>query len=139
MPTRQELLRFARENRQKATKSELLLWRLLKNQQLSKLKFRRQHVIEPYVVDFACISEKLILEIDGDYHEFTSDEDAKRQRFLESLGWRVLRFSSEEVESNTEAVLAVVMKTLAIELQYDRKEYMPSGMMKPRNQKPLRG
>ena len=131
MANRDELLRFAQENRQNPTKSEQILWKLLRNQQLSDLKFRRQHVIEPYIVDFACISKMLVVEIDGGYHEFIGQEDRVRQSFLESQGWVVLRFASDEVESNDVGVLEVLLKTLSLENRFNRTKHAPSGMMKP--------
>jgi very-short-patch-repair endonuclease len=133
MAKRDELLRYARENRKHPTKSEMAMWAVLRNKQLSELKFRRQHVIEPYVVDFACRAKMLIVEIDGGYHEFSGNADQERQSYLEDRGWRVLRFMSDDVESNAESVLTVIVESLRLEHQFVRRKYAPSGMIKGKN------
>ena len=135
MSNRKRLKQHARENRTNSTKSEQIMWRLLRGHQLGSLKFRRQHVIEPFVVDFACVSEKLIIEIDGGYHDQVVPADLSRQKFLESLGWRVLRFTSDDVEQNAEAVVTAIARLLGTELHYFSKSNSQSGMLKSRSVK----
>ena len=129
------LNQHARENRRNSTKSEQIMWRLLRGHQLCSRKFRRQHLIDPFVVDFACVSEMLIIEIDGGYHDQIVPADLKRQKFLESHGWRVLRFASDDVEQNSEAVVTAISRFLAIELNYSCKSNIASGMLKSRSVK----
>jgi very-short-patch-repair endonuclease len=85
--------------RNKATSSEAALWGILKSKQLDGRKFRRQYSIGSYIVDFCCPSEKLIIELDGDphgeYHKIQKDEN--RDKYLESLGFTVLRFENRFV------------------------------------------
>ncbi len=69
------------------------------------MKFRRQHAIGKYIVDFYCREIKLIVEVDGEIHEYQRDEDTLRQNYLEELEYNVMRFSNEEVISNTEKVM----------------------------------
>lgn len=84
-----ELIRRARELRQRQTKAESLLWSVLRAKRLCNKKFRRQHPVNPFVADFACCELALIVEIDGGYHDYQCEDDARRQNFLEAQGWRV--------------------------------------------------
>ena len=90
----------ARSLREKQTRSEGLLWSILRARQLCGLKFRRQHPIGPWITDFACREKMLVVEIDGGYHDETVEEDLTRQKYLESLGWTVIRFTAEDVEQD---------------------------------------
>src|SRR5690606_21940001 len=77
------------------------------------VKFRRQHPIDNYIVDFVCLSKKLIVEIDGDIHNFQKEADDQRQLKLEAkLGYKVLRFTNEEVLRDANEVIGKIMKTL---------------------------
>ncbi|MEO0881819.1 MAG: DUF559 domain-containing protein [Pseudomonadota bacterium] len=97
----------AKHLRQTMTKAEIALWSRLKSKQLNGYKFRRQHPVDNYVADFACISAKLIIEVDGSIHEraLQQEKDAKRDRTLSALGWKILRFSNEAVLYRTDEVL----------------------------------
>ena len=95
------------------TDAERKLWRCLRSRQLSAMKFRRQHVIDRYIVDFVCVEAALVLELDGGQHAERVAQDADRTRKLESLGYRVLRFWNNDVLMNTEAVLEVILEALA--------------------------
>ena len=105
----------ARELRARQTKAESLLWRVLRGRRLCGLKFRRQHPIEPYITDFACIQRKQIVEIDGGYHDAIYEADESRQRYIERRGWDVLRFSNEDVLADVEAVGIGIAKHLQLE------------------------
>ncbi|MFH0912111.1 MAG: endonuclease domain-containing protein [Patescibacteria group bacterium] len=88
--------------------AEQLLWSKLKNRQIKNYKFRRQHSIGKFIVDFYCPETKLAVELDGDSHfESTAAEklDSQRQAFLESLGIKVIRFTNREVYENMEGIL----------------------------------
>ena len=75
--------------------SEGLLWSVLRAKQLCGLKFRRQHPIEPWIVDFACPQKMLVVEIDGDYHDNVVEDDVKRPKHLEALGGKVIRLTGK--------------------------------------------
>ena len=96
-------LERARSLRKDMTDAERKLWRCLRGGQLDGFRFRRQHPIPPYVVDFCCVEKKLIIELDGSQHGEATD--AGRTRFLESQGWRVLRFWDNDALAQTEAVV----------------------------------
>ena len=105
----------ARELRQQQTKPESLLWQVLRAKRLCGLKFRRQHPIGPFFADFACIEQRLVIELDGGYHDYLHDQDMSRQANLESEGWRVLRFSNEDVLHDVEAVAISIARFLDFE------------------------
>ena len=109
-----ELLKAnAIKNRQYATQAENLLWLYLKGKQ-SGYKFRRQHVIKQYIVDFINLKYKLIVEIDGKYH-FRDEQiikDEERTRDLEQWGYRVIRFTNEEIFNHREEVIKKIKKTI---------------------------
>ena len=106
-PDTWELLKdFARENRKENTTAEDILWQRLRNNQLGS-KVRRQHVIEDFIIDFAFLNEKLLIEVDGGYHNEEQQKiyDDMRTHVMGELGYEVLRFTNEEVEQNVEDVL----------------------------------
>ncbi len=108
-------LPFRRVLGQEMTTPERILWRQLRATQTG-VKFRRQHGIGPYIVDFYCPSLKLALEIDGDSHfmnEAAQTYDQERTRYLTQLGIDVLRFTNLEVMKNLDGVLAVIMARIA--------------------------
>ena len=111
----------ARKLRSQQTESESLLWNILRARQLCELKFRRQHPIGPYFADFACPEKQLVIEIDGDYHDFTGPADLAREKHLQSLGWSVLRFSADEVEEDVENVAIGIAKFLKLEFQFTKR------------------
>ena len=106
------LLTRARELRKSQTSAEALLWECLRDRQLLGAKFRRQHVVGPYVADFYCHEARLIVEVEGSVHQHRVQEDAARQRHLEELGYQVLRFPNEEVLSKAESVLERIAEHL---------------------------
>lgn len=102
-----QLLVFAKSMRNNATDAESLMWQILRNKQFMNLKFRRQHVIKPYIVDFYCHELGLVIELDGSQHG-TDDEieyDAERTKFLEALSLKVVRYWNHDVLSRTDVVL----------------------------------
>ena len=100
--------------RQRQTKAESLIWTVLRAKRLAGLKFRRQHPIGPYIVDFACVEKDIVIELDGGYHEYQYDKDGVRQAFLESQGWQVLRFSNEDVLLDVEAVAISIARQIGV-------------------------
>jgi very-short-patch-repair endonuclease len=82
----------ARRLRRDMTEAEKRIWYLLRRRQFGGLNFRRQVPIDPYIVDFACLSIRLVIELDGGQHAVHAERDAERTAWLESQGYRVLRF-----------------------------------------------
>ena len=97
---------FARKNRKEMTKSEDILWNALRKN-LQGYKVRRQHVIMDYIADFVCLSEKLVIEVDGGYHEEPEQlhDDQIRTDYLQKRGYRVIRLKNEEVISDIKYVI----------------------------------
>ncbi|MFT3729769.1 MAG: endonuclease domain-containing protein [Terricaulis sp.] len=96
------------------TEAELVLWTALRKRRLDGFKFRRQHPIGPYIVDFACVSARLVVEVDGATHS-TADElahDALRTMFLQRAGWRVLRVTNLDVFENLNGVWLTIQQLL---------------------------
>jgi very-short-patch-repair endonuclease len=104
--------RLARMLRRKQTEAERRLWRHLRNRRLGSHKFRRQYSVGPYIVDFVCLEQRLVVEIDGGQHMQQQKRDERRTEFLESHGYSVLRFWNHEVTGNFEAVLEQILRTL---------------------------
>ena len=108
------LKKRARELRENQTPAEGVLWELLRNRQVANLKFRRQHQIGPYIVDFFCNDLKLVVELDGEVHSGKAQvkKDQKRQAYLESLGFEVLRFDNDQFLEDPEAALNQITSLL---------------------------
>ena len=109
------------------TRSEGLLWSILRAKQLCGLKFRRQHPIGPWFADFACPEKLLVVEIDGGYHDQVIEKDLQRQHHLESHGWTVVRFTDEEVQDDAEAVGRAIAKQLKIPCEFRRRRKTGAG------------
>ena len=109
---RQILKNFRSTLRNRSTPAEAALWDFLKSKKLEGRKFRRQQSIGNYIVDFYCPSEKLIIELDGDSHgDYNKiEKDKKRDRYLESLGFSVIRFENRFVFQNPEYVKNEIRK-----------------------------
>jgi very-short-patch-repair endonuclease len=104
------LLGFARANRQGMTDAEVRLWIELRRLGLG-VSFRRQHPIGPYIVDFACLAIRLVIELDGSQH-LDSQADKIRDAFLKRNGWTVLRFWSADVLLDVDSVVAAVSREI---------------------------
>ncbi len=83
----------------------MVLWQTLRNRRVGNAKWRRQHPIGSFIVDFFCAGHRLVLEVDGSIHNQQIERDAQRTAYLEQLGYRVVRFSNEQIEQDLEAVL----------------------------------
>ena len=107
-------VKTARALRRKQTEAERALWTQLRKMRASGPRFRRQHPLGHYIVDFVCLEKKLILEIDGGHHneDAVALHDADRTKWLENEGFRVLRFWNNEVISNLDGVFAVIDQAL---------------------------
>lgn len=100
-----ELARCLRRN---GTLSEVLLWKYLKVKQMLGYDFDRQKPLDDYIVDFFCNELMLAIEIDGGTHNYKGEEDQRRQKKLEKLGIKFLRFTDEDVKGNIEGVVAII-------------------------------
>jgi cyclase len=103
----------AKKLRNNVTPTEMILWGRLK-EYFPNLKFRRQHPVSLYIVDLYCHTEKLVIEIDGSIHDLEEVKisDEIRQKDLEYLGLKVIRFTTNEIKNNLEAVLQTIEKHL---------------------------
>jgi len=90
----------ARYLRREMTDVERLLWQTLRGKQLNGHRFRRQHPVGQYITDFACIEQKIVIELDGGQHQERLAYDEQRTAFLQTHGWRVLRFWNNDVLNN---------------------------------------
>ena len=93
------------------TPAERRLWSMLRDRRLPSFKFKRQHVIAPYIVDFACLERSLIIEADGGQHS-ENESDRRRDAYLRSRGFRVLRFWNNDVLENTSGVFELICAEL---------------------------
>lgn len=102
-----QLLEFAKTMRSNATDAENLIWQLLRAKRFMNLKFRRQHAIASYIVDFYCHELGLVIELDGGQHGTNDGKeyDAERTKFLEALGLKVVRYWNHDVLGRTDVVL----------------------------------
>ena len=103
---------LARQMRHKATPAENALWQRLRGGCLNGVRFRRQHAIGPWIVDFYCPAARLIVEVDGPIHASQQESDAERQAALEGYGLRVLRFSNDAVLGDIEAVVRDIARVI---------------------------
>ena len=106
------LTQLARVLRKRPTDAEQALWNRLRNRQLEGFKFRRQHPIGRYIVDFVNLENCLVVELDGGQHAFRTDQDAKRDHWLWTEGYRVIRFWNAEVLENLAGVLEAIREEL---------------------------
>jgi len=95
----------ARSLRSSMTDAERMLWRAVRSKQLAGHRFRRQHPIGKYIADFACIEQKIVIELDGGQHQEQLAYDEQRSAFLQAQGWQVVRFWNNDVLNNLDGVL----------------------------------
>jgi very-short-patch-repair endonuclease len=95
----------AKELRKNMTTAERILWERLCDRRLAGIKFRRQHPIGACIVDFYCAAARVVIEIDGGFHNLQVEADAIRSQELEAQGYRVVRFTNDQVEADLEGVL----------------------------------
>lgn len=108
------LKRRAKHMRANPTPAEQKLWLALRANRFENRQFTRQTIIAPYIVDFASKAARLIIEVDGDTHSAKDRYDARRTEFLESLGYRVIRFANHDVTGNVEGVLSAIAEALRV-------------------------
>jgi very-short-patch-repair endonuclease len=106
----------AKELRNNMTDAEVLLWDELKNRKIFKSKFRRQHPIDIFIVDFYCHEIKLVIEIDGEIHleKDVAEHDDGRTHELEKLGIKILRFTNDQVFNDINSVVKEILQEIAL-------------------------
>ena len=124
----------ARQNRANPTRAEKILWEALRARRLYGGRFRRQHVIDRFLVDFYCSEARLVVEVDGEIHRFQAEEDRERQRALEERGLRVIRFTNAEVIED----LASVRRRIAAHLTPHPSPTSERGTQRSRSSTPRR-
>ncbi len=107
-----ELIDYSRTMRHEATEGEKRLWYKLRDRQLNNFKFKRQHPVSSYILDFVCLEKKLVVEVDGETHANDQHYDTERTKYLEQRGYRIIRFSNNEVLNNTQGVLQDILEHL---------------------------
>jgi very-short-patch-repair endonuclease len=109
-----KIISRTRTLRKKSTPQEIILWSKLKNRNFENLKFRRQYSIGKYIVDFICLENKLIIELDGWQHKEENQEryDKERTKYLEKPGFKILRFWNNEVNNNLNGVILKIERLL---------------------------
>ena len=114
MARMQRFIQRARHLRREQTSAESLLWQALRNRKLARWKFRRQHPIDQFIVDFVCLNARLVIELDGAAHSTDCEilRDVARTNVLESCGYHVLRFANGEVYDNLTGVMETVLAEL---------------------------
>jgi very-short-patch-repair endonuclease len=109
-----EARQHTRQLRRGTTETERRLWQHLRGRQMGGFKFRRQHPLGCYVLDFVCLEAGLVVEVDGGQHVDRADSDSARTRWLEQRGFQVLRFWNHEVWQHIEEVKAVIERALLL-------------------------
>jgi very-short-patch-repair endonuclease len=106
-----EKLQRAKELRREMTPTEKLLWQEVRANKLG-VHFRRQQVIEGFIVDFYCHKSGLVVEVDGDIHDLQKDEDARREKVLSEMGLRIVRFGNDEVVNDLSAIIGKIKESV---------------------------
>lgn len=106
------VIELARQMRCNLTPSEKIMWQHLRNKKIEGNRFRSQHPIYRYILDFYCPCKSLAIEIDGDIHKLRKDYDEYRDEYLQSVGIKTLRFENSEVHQNIQKVISKIKDTL---------------------------
>ena len=104
------IIESARRMRRETTRAETLLWERLRKRRLGGFKFRRQHIIRTFIVDFYCPQARLVVELDGSVHDLQKAYDEERTKILQELGYQELRFLNDEVELDINQVLKKIYR-----------------------------
>ena len=108
IPYRSDLVEKERELRNNATPAEKYLWKYISRKQICGYDFDRQTPIDHFIVDFCCKELKLVIELDGTYHELQGEIDLRRQNQIESFGVKIIRFEEKRVLEDIESVLSEI-------------------------------
>jgi len=105
-----EMHERAKELRLAMTPAEKVLWKELRTNKLNGLHFRRQQIIDRFIVDFYCHARELVVEVDGDIHDQQKEYDAEREIYLKARGLRIIRFTNEEIFNSLNVVLQNILR-----------------------------
>jgi very-short-patch-repair endonuclease len=105
-------LEGAKELRREMTPAEKILWKKVKANRLNGLHFRRQQIVHGYFADFYCHQHELIVEVDGGIHELQKKYDAEREEYLNGLGFRIIRFTNNDIMKNLNGVLQKIVESI---------------------------
>src|SRR6185369_5556095 len=105
-----EMHERAKKLRREMTPAETILWKELRTNKLNDLHFRRQQIIDGYIVEFYCHQHSLIVEVDGEIHDLQKESDADRQDYLIARGFRMIRFTNEEIGKDLKSVLKKIVE-----------------------------
>ncbi len=106
------IIQLAQKLRKNMTPAEIILWEMIKDKKISGYKFRNQHPVDRYILDFYCHEKKLAVEIDGHIHDHRKDYDEHRDEYLKSAGIEVLRFSNDEIINNPDKIIEIIRTRL---------------------------
>jgi len=120
--TNPNTFRHSQELRQNPTEAETFLWQALRMRQLENIRFRRQHAIGPFIVDFCAPRHKIIIELDGGQHHDQAQYDAERTSYLKERGFCVLRFWNSEVMRDRDAVIQAILGVIEGKIGAYQKE-----------------
>jgi len=114
LPYRKSLKKFSRELRKNMTEAEKIMWQKIRRKQLKGYQFYRQKIIGNYIVDFYCPKAKVVIELDGGQHydDRGKKKDEKRDKYLMSLGLKILRFSDRDFLKNQKKILEEIWRNL---------------------------
>ena len=107
-----QTMKKAKLLRSKMTQSESILWEKLKGKQINGLRFRRQHPINIYIVDFYCHTQKLVIELDGEIHKSQIEYDNERTKDLNIYGLNIIRFHNYEIEEDIDNIISKIKNTI---------------------------
>jgi very-short-patch-repair endonuclease len=124
-----EIMEIAKNLRNNLTHTEKLLWEKLKGKQIWGVRFRRQHPIDLYIVDFYCHQVRLVIEVDGEIHDQQVEYDDGRSAEMEKFGHKVIRFRNSEVENDIEKVICKIQSIVKERLK------VPLGGFRGKNSK----
>ena len=116
---RKKLIESARRMRDAPTHAEELLWEKLRKKRLGGFRFRRQHIIRTFIVDFYCPQAKLVIEVDGSVHDEQKKYDQEREEIIHTLGYLVVRFKNYQIERELDSVLVRIYDTCQTRIAVD--------------------
>jgi very-short-patch-repair endonuclease len=116
---------FVKHLRHNQTPAEARLWFQLRRKRIANRAFRRQHRLDRYIVDFVCLSARLVIEVDGPSHDQTVGQDEFRTRRLESQGYRVLRFPNAQILTDLDSVVRTIEAVLLGQISIEPAELIP--------------
>ncbi len=129
--TTPDIEQAAKQLRKQLTPAEECLWQALRNRKLKGLRFRRQHPVGRFIVDFYCPEYKLVIEVDGGIHTEQMDYDAIRTEEMQAYGYHIIRFENQQVLENLDLVLEVIYQTTLTRSPLECQDELPRSCPHP--------